>query len=429
MRTPVRMMAGETRQPVVAVTTTKKRKIPAWVQTLRTGLNGQNGEGWTVREIRGRIQLSVRFNNGQRSTVVLELPWAGTSQAPLLTTAAAIKGLMAQGHDLQEACKLLSTSESVKDSGTTSWAAVAERFEARKLGSGEVKERTWKRMYAPVVAQVLAAMAAKPRPTTGKRLLQALVEAHGGAPGSRGRQVRLQHAAQLLKFAVTECGAEGRWLPPEDLTALVGKKAAGKAPTVPIKDHQIARLLEAIPNPKWRTAVGLVACFGLRGVELGYIQPRGPLLHCSYEKRTARGSTKPRDIVGLDPVGLEGLSADLLALLAEQGAEALPSGCRGKGGAGDALHQYLERLPIWAELVAETRELNDQALVPYSLRHGYALRAHEVYGHSPRVAAALMGHSLQTHSSVYGAWTDAEVIASALARTMAATAARQKQEA
>ena len=82
-------------------------------------------------------------------------------------------------------------------------------------------------------------------------------------------------------------------------------------------------------------------------MELGYIQPKGPLLHCSYQKRTSRGSTKPRDIVGLDPVGLEGLSADLLALLAEQGAEALPPGGSSKQGAGDALHQYLERLPIW----------------------------------------------------------------------------------
>ena len=61
------------------------------------------------------------------------------------------------------------------------------------------------------------------------------------------------------------------------------------------------------------------------------------------------------------------------------------------------------------------------------MRHGDSLRAHEVYGHSPRVAAALMGHSLQTHCAVYGAWTDTEVIASALARTQAATAARLAQ--
>ena len=167
----------------MATTTTKPRKIPPWVKTLRTGLNGQNGEGWTVREIRGHIQLSVRFDDGARSTAVTALPWAGTSQAALLTTAARIKELMAQGHGPREAYELLTAGEGVQEAGTISWSAVAERFQAKKLGSGEVKELTWRRMYAPVVAQVLTAMAAKPRPTTGKQLLQALVDAHGGAPG------------------------------------------------------------------------------------------------------------------------------------------------------------------------------------------------------------------------------------------------------
>ena len=91
----------------MATTTTKPRKIPGWVETLSTGLNGQNGEGWTVREIRGNIQLSVRFDDGARSTVVTALPWAGTSQAALLTTAARIKELMAQGHGPREAYELL----------------------------------------------------------------------------------------------------------------------------------------------------------------------------------------------------------------------------------------------------------------------------------------------------------------------------------
>ena len=58
-------------------------------------------------------------------------------------------------------------------------------------------------------------------------------------------------------------------------------------------------------------------------------------------------------------------------------------------------------------------------LVPYSLRHGYALRAHEVYGITPRRAAALMGHSLETHSSTYGAWTDREMVENTLADVQA----------
>ena len=43
-----------------------------WVKALRVGLRGQNGEGWTCREIREHIQISVRFEDGQRTTVVTE---------------------------------------------------------------------------------------------------------------------------------------------------------------------------------------------------------------------------------------------------------------------------------------------------------------------------------------------------------------------
>ena len=59
-----------------------------------------------------------------------------------------------------------------------------------------------------------------------------------------------------------------------------------------------------------------------------------------------------------------------------------------------------------------------EALTVYSFRHGYALRCHET-GLIPRVSAALMAHSLQTHSLHYGCWTDAETIQAALARTTA----------
>ncbi len=56
------------------------KRSPAWVGAMRKGLMGQNGEGWTLRDIRGRIQLTVRFEDGQRTSLVLDLPWAGTSQ-------------------------------------------------------------------------------------------------------------------------------------------------------------------------------------------------------------------------------------------------------------------------------------------------------------------------------------------------------------
>lgn len=395
---------------------------------------GLNGEGWTVRDIRGRIQLSVRFADGQRTSLVLDLPWAGSSQADLLATAATLKTLMLEKSlGLREAYGLLASAEGTQtQAGELNWPEVVRRFGAFKVGSGAVKPSNWHEMYQPVMQQVLAALSAQPRPVNSKVLMERLVEAHGGDPGSRGRQLRMQYTAQLLRFAVNECAAPQRWEPSANLKPYVGIRGKGRELTTPIKDHQVVRLLAGIENAKWRTAVGLVACFGLRGVELAYVQGRGDLLHCSYRKRTERcpEGTKPRDIIGLDPDDLAGLSSNLLAQLAEQGNAALPDSVTRSERAGQALGQFLARQPIWRALVEETASTPStdgagQSLVPYSLRHGYALRAHEVFGHSPRVTAALMGHSLKTHSDTYGAWTDREVIETALERTKAVTARRQ----
>jgi integrase len=270
----------------------------------------------------------------------------------------------------------------------------------------------------------------KPRPTGGAGLLQALVDRHypkGKSAGQTDRRLQIQYVAQLLKFAVEEQGTDARWLPPADLRRFVGVKQKGHTMATFISDDQISRLLAEIADPQWRTAVGLVACFGLRPVELAHITATGDTLHCSYAKRTARKpqGTPPREILGLDPAGLEGLSANLLAVLQERGKQALPPGCRGER-AGDALHQFLERQKVWQTLVQEVAEApavgsTGNELVPYSLRHGYANRA-SVQGLSDKEASLLMGHSLHTHHSHYSGTT-----ADTMARAKAKLQARSRQ--
>jgi hypothetical protein len=278
-----------------------------------------------------------------------------------LATATQLKKLMLQkGLGLREAYGLVVGSKGTQTpAGELNWQEVVRRFEAFKVGSGAVKPSNWREMYLPVMQQVLAVLSAQPRPVNSRVLLERLVEAHGGDPGSRGRQLRMQYAAQLLRFAVNECAANQRWDPPVSLKPFVGVRGKGRELTTPIKDHQVVRLLAGIENAQWRTAVALVACFGLRGVELAYIQARGDLLHCSYRKRTERcpEGTKPRDIVGLDPDGLSGLSSNLLAQLAEQGNAALPDCVARPERAGQALGQFLGRQPIWRALVAETANI------------------------------------------------------------------------
>ena len=71
--------------------------------------------------------------------------------------------------------------------------------------------------------------------------------------------------------------------------------------------------------------MAIVTCFGLRPVELHTIRAGGNTLYVGWQKPTTRKpeGTPPRNVAGLDPEGMEGLSAKQLAVLAEQGIDAL----------------------------------------------------------------------------------------------------------
>ena len=50
----------------------------------------------------------------------------------------------------------------------------------------------------------------------------------------------------------------------------------------------------------------------------------------------------------------------------------------------------------------------------YGMRHGFAFRGSQLYGLSPRVLAALMGHTTPVHLRHYGQWAGEQEIASAV---------------
>ena len=415
---------------------------PAWVVNTRGLIKGSHGSGWSISEQCGRVKLSRRWEDGGRSSAMLDLPWASTSAPALVGQIADIAKRMAEaGLSLAEAVKLqAAAAASGSATGRLShaaeeiaWPELVERFGAHKTAhTGEVKPVTWERMYGPVMKQVLVVMAERPLPRTGRDVLARLRDNYGGEPGSSGRRQRIQYTAQLLRYAVEECGASSRWAPPEDLSSFTGKRREAKADSTPITDAQLVRLLEGIPDARWRLAVGLMACFGLRPVELKYCRPTadGQRLAVTYRKRTSKGSTKPREVDGLDPVGMPGLSLQLLGQLAMAGkvpgAVNLPPLGNTDDATASACDTYLRRREVWQALKAEAAA-DGEHLTCYSCRHGYALRAHEVAELSTRVAAALMGHSLQTHLNHYGRWCDADTVASAMAKAKERLATAQQQ--
>ncbi|QNI72005.1 hypothetical protein [Cyanobium sp. NS01] len=384
---------------------------------LRGTIKREHGFGWSVRDIHGKVQLTQRLEDGTRTSVTLDLSWDASCVTALLLLLQQIRGCMdAQQMGLREAYQLFRRADPAKPS-RVNWDGLVASFQAHKTShTGAVKPSTFNAAYAPVMRQVLEVMQSRPAPMNGRDLLAALRDRCGGAPGSRARKLRIQYAAQLLRYAVEQQGGPDRWLPPADLIPFIGKPLAedGGHEATPIKDEQLIRLLAAIPDPRWRLAIGLLGCFGLRPVELRYCRVSGDKLQVEYQKRTARGMTKAGLVEGLDPQGLDGESRRLLNRLAAAEIPLPPLGAA-DGDAAQSVRQYLNRRPFWNVLRAEVAARGGK-LASYSFRHGYALRAHELYGHSPRITAALMRHSLETHHRHYGAWTDGETLEVALER-------------
>lgn len=387
---------------------------PSWVSTLRASLKQEHGFGWGVREKQGKVQLTRRFEDGTRSSVTLSVSWDSRCLSEVMGLVSEIRQRMeTQQMGLGEAYKLIHSPNS-NSRRLLNWPEAVERFYEHKVKiSGETTDETFRRMYRPVLGDVLEIMEGKPNPRSGHELLTALCQRDGNKPGTRWRQIRLQNAAQFLKFATKNLGAPERWLPPADMSQLIGKRDASTAPasSIPIKDNQLAKVLADVKDQRWHDAISLIACFGLRPVELLYCRAQGKYLYVWYRKRTARGMTDPGEVIGLDPEGMEGESARLLNAM-ETGNFELPPLGSSQSEVAESISQHLSRKTTWRLLKAEAKVTGDK-LTPYSLRHGYALRAHELYRYSVRVTARLMRHSVETHCRHYGSWVDREMLETA----------------
>ena len=76
-------------------------------------------------------------------------------------------------------------------------------------------------------------------------------------------------------------------------------------PTVPLLDEEILSLLAALPvnhylfrdreaARRWQFAFQLMACYGLRPVEVSHVVARGAHMWCTWVKKAGSGTTKPR---------------------------------------------------------------------------------------------------------------------------------------
>lgn len=409
------------------MTTSRK---PSWTRALRALIKTEHGFGWSIREHRGKVQLTRRFEDGTRSAVSLDLPWDASCQTGVVNVVGEIRQRMdAHGLGLAEAYGLIHSAPTA-ETGRLDWEVVVQKF----LLSREGRRETTLRDLRTRMTRTLEVLQATPRPRDGRSLMRAYAAQHFDAcpVGGVGRKRQLLDVAGLLRFAVNKAGAPDRWLPPpaEEIEALIGHADRHHEDSVPIKPEQLAALLDALheaDKAELHLAVSLVGLFGLRPAELGVLRVEEGRLYVGNVKRNARTLKvvrSERRVLPLDLPGRDGEGTKAVALL-RSGLVKLPGAIRTQAaagshkGVGDAFRQLLDRFPFWQSMAAAT-----PGLTPYSLRHGYAWRGHKAYQRSipVRDLAALMGHNPATHHRHYGKWTDEAGLEEAVARAMGVSA-------
>ena len=446
----------------------KLRKGEEWARGLRADLKGAVGLGWNVcghessegRQT-GKTKLTYR-RDGQRSSVMLPFSWEAASKVSILARVQAIAAYLydhpqesladaaARNADVEQE----EASPSAPGLSVKGWEAVRARFLKSKATLRSKTLRDW----STRTARVLEVLVARPKPRSGDQVLEAYAKRFFLGPkgeqhapqaqmpaGSLGRRRNLKDAIAFLNFATSKCGMPLQYRPTGDeLENLVGTPATDVADrkTPALKPDQVAMLLDGLleeGKPRLYLAVGLVAYLGLRPSELAtlrVVDGEATVVSTKRNHRDMRKGPKTRSVFPLEIAGRNGEGAQLLQLFEHGGKLQLPSGevyefprnglprqiqhqinrvsdkkheraTDSFTAVGSAFNQMLTRdSKAWRQLMDGP---SATGVSPYSLRHGFSWRASYGPERMPlRVAAALMGHDLQTHLAWYGSWISKE---------------------
>ncbi len=396
---------------------------PTWDQVLRAGVihslsqRGTHG-GWSVANHRGRARLNLTqaAAGGRRRQILLPLVWQADQMDAIRDAVLAIHEAHQGGAPIDQAVSQAcaptpdeAAPELTAVQRHVDWAALIERFRQHKLSSGAIKPSTWGNTYAGRMAAIHKAAMAVPPPVNARQLLDRLVAPVKEHPGTRGRQLLVQQTAALLRWSIDNDLLPMHWSPPLNLAGYVGRRRDARPVTTPLAVPHLLEVVASIPDPRWRLAFQLMAAYGLRPEELQHLEHRGGRLWCTFEKTTPKGKTRPRPL-RLLPSDQWAVPWQLESVYEKQ---AMPPMRPGHGA--EDLRTYMRRRAVWEEL-RQRYEAEGEKLVLYSCRHGYAHRAHVICELPPKVVAAAMGHSVETHLAAYSRWCGDDVVDDAFSK-------------
>jgi integrase len=170
-----------------------------------------------------------------------------------------------------------------------------------------------------------------------------------------------------------------------------GYSARQASPRSLPSEKEIETFIDQLP-PVWQWPIGVVATYGCR--------PHEALLHAevlpSGLVRIADGKTGARQSLAMPADWLKRWQ------LIDKRIPPTMHEDRGHRAAGMAMGRLFRRV--------------NAGMVPYDLRHAWAVRAIHNPQISPSLAAKSLGHSLMVHTSLYQRWFDSASMASLVAQ-------------
>jgi integrase len=240
-----------------------------------------------------------------------------------------------------------------------------EEFKKDCLSRGKIKPDTWQNTWFYTLKKL--------PPASPLREPLVLAVIHSLEPDSRAREVTCQRLQKLCEFAGLQIDLkpyQGNYEPvPRDIPP----------------DDLIVEWRDRIPNESWQWAYGMLAAFGLRPHELftcKFPDTKDPLsLHVHHKTKTGFRVTH-----AIHPEWAMdwNLAAVNMPQVSRSGREAGQAVCR----------QFAP-------------DRYDIPFQPYDLRHAWAVRASVIKGLPVSTSAAMMGHSVTTHTKVYHRWLTA----------------------
>ena len=389
-------------------------KAETWVISLRDMLKTSVGSWLRIGEQSNKCKIDIRYDNGKREVGTIPILWKQANATEIYDSVNKIATLVKSGRTLRESI------EAFYGSSPTAPVAVEapspeliknswQSFGESKLKRNQIKESTWKGVYAKSFKRLEKVL---DKVVDAETCLTIPVEDLEG--GCRTREITVQHLAQWLRFAVGQKHLDAqRWSPPpeqsKEIKDYIGETTKKATEGVPIYDNEFLELINQLSKnregkaaQRWILALQIFGTYGIRPAEIEHLRIQTingeKSLFCDYIKRSGGGSTLPRELVPIHDYWEK--EFDLLNKI-EKGYP-LPSFT---GGVAEATRKYLQRQEYWKKLVKE------RGLKVYCFRHGFAWRIHTDPKYcnkiSTRMAASLMGHSHETHIRSYGQWTPA----------------------